>query len=119
MLLHLELNTGGFYHALDTVLERLDKLQAHFLRQLGLTDEEAFLEFNLVPLSTHRDIGMLGLIFRCVHELAHKDLQQLFPRAIAISNSYETKYQAHRHTLQLKEHREGTKHALLRRAYSD
>ena len=51
-----------------------------------------------------------------MHEVAHKDLQQLFPRQIAITHSYGTKFQAHRHGLQLKEQREGTKHALLRRS---
>ena len=37
----LEGNSGVFYHALDAVLEPLDKLQASFLREVGLTAEES------------------------------------------------------------------------------
>ena len=37
VLCHLELNTGAFYHALDTVLAPLDQLQSHFLKEIGLT----------------------------------------------------------------------------------
>ena len=112
----LELNTGGFYHALDTVLEPLDKLQSHFLKEIGVTEEEAFVRYNLAPLKARRDISMLGLLYKCVHKLAHQDLQKLFPRSSAPQHSYRTKFQAHRHPYQLEESRLGTKHALLRRS---
>ena len=116
VLCHLELNTGSFYHALDTVLQPLDKLQTHFLKEIGLTPEQAFLEYNLAPLRARRDIGMLGLIFKCVHGLAHKDLQKLFPRCATQPHGYETRRQSNLHGWQLDEDRPGTKHALLRRS---
>ena len=40
--------------------------QRRFLRECGLSDEEALLHFNLAPLETRRDIAMLGLIHRSV-----------------------------------------------------
>ena len=71
VLCHLELNTGAFYHALDTVLEPLDRLQTHFLHEIGLSPEAALLEYNLLPLRSRRDISMLGLIYKCAHGRAH------------------------------------------------
>ena len=112
----LEINPGGFYHAADSILEPIETLQGHFLKEMGVTRENAFKDYNLLPLSTRRDIGMLGLIFKSVHGLAHDDLQQLFPRAGPVVHGYETKLQQNRHNLQLQESRPGTHHALLRRS---
>ena len=61
----LEGATGAVYHASATVLARLDHLQERFLRELNLIEEDAFLNFNLAPLSLRREIAMLGLIFKC------------------------------------------------------
>ena len=116
VLCHLELNTGGFYHALDTVLDPLDRVQDHFVKEINLTAEMAFIEYNLAPLSTRRDIAMLGLIFKCVHGQAHQDLQHLFPLSEMPAHGYPTRLKEHRHEFQLKEDRVGTKHALLRRS---
>ena len=67
----LDGNPEASYHALDTILEPLDKLQAHLFREVGLTAEEALLQFNLAPLRTRRDFAMLAIIFKCAHGLAH------------------------------------------------
>ena len=111
----LELNIGGFYHAVDTVQAELDQIQASFLRKLDVSAKEAFLIYNLAPLTTRRDIAMLGLLYRCVHEIAHPDLQALFPRC-HVSHDYSTRLQDRRHTFQLKEEREGTRNKLLERS---
>ena len=81
VLAHVELNIGAFYHAVDSVLGEIDQIQISYLRKLDLSCRDAFLNFNLAPLCTRRDIAMLGLIYRCVHGLAHPDLQALFPRS--------------------------------------
>ena len=112
----LEINPGGYYHALDTILEPLDQLQRSFLKEINMSEETAFIEHNLAPLCARRDIGMLGLIFKCVHGKAHKDLQEMFPRSEHVKHQYDTKHQAHRHPLQLVESRPGTHHCLLRRS---
>ena len=116
ILCHLECNSGGFYHALDTVLAPLDNLQTQFVKSLGLTIEQAFLEYNLAPLRLRRDIAMLGLLSKCVHGTAHEDLRKLFPLMTGTKHSYQTRHQLHRHELQLEEDRPGTHHALLRRS---
>ena len=83
---------------------------------MAFTVEETFLEYNVAPLASRRDIGMLGLIHKCVHGTAHEDLQGLFPRCPPVRHSHDTKFQKHRHPLQLVESRPGTHHALLRRS---
>ena len=57
---------------IDTVLEPLDKFQVHILREVGLTVEEVFLQFNAALLRTRRDIAMLALICKCAHGLARE-----------------------------------------------
>ena len=94
----------------------MDRFQTHFLAEIGLKPENAFLEHNLLPLRTRRDIAMLGLLFKCAHGQAHEDLRQLFPRQTVLGHSYSTRSIGHRHSLQLEEQRPGTKHALLRRS---
>jgi hypothetical protein len=68
---HLELNTGGHYHACDTVLARLDSVQRNFIRSLDLSPTRAFLDYNLAPLCLRRDIAMLGFIYNAVHGRTH------------------------------------------------
>ena len=55
---------------------------------------------------------MLGLMHRCAHGNAHKDLRQLFPR-VPGTHAYETRQQMSRHKLQLVEERDGTHHKML------
>lgn len=66
LLSYIEYRTAAIYHACDTVLAPLDAFQQKFLRELCISEEDALLHFNLQPLSSRRDIAMLGLIHRCV-----------------------------------------------------
>ena len=66
LLSFLEYRTPSVYHAWRDVLGRLDNVQQRFLRDVGISDLAALMEFNLAPLSTRRDIAMLGLIHRTV-----------------------------------------------------
>ena len=54
------------YHARRQVLSRLDRVQARFLRDAGVSEIEALMNFALAPLQTRRDIAMLGLVHRAV-----------------------------------------------------
>jgi hypothetical protein len=64
VLSYIEYRTPAIYHATKTVLNRLDKQQDHFFRELGITKEAALIDFNLAPLSMRRDIALLGLLHR-------------------------------------------------------
>ena len=66
LLSYLEYRTAAIYHACDSVLERFDKFQDRFLRELGISLEDGLMYFHLAPLRCRRDIAMLGIIHRCV-----------------------------------------------------
>ena len=44
----------------------LDRAQTSFLRDLGISESDALMQLNSSPLSTRRDIAMLGVIHRAV-----------------------------------------------------
>ena len=50
------------YLACPSILRPLDAIQETSLQEIGLTDAEALLDFNLAPLPMRRDIAMLGLL---------------------------------------------------------
>ena len=77
----LEYRTPAVYHACSTSLAVLDRVQAQLLRELGITAEEALLDFNLAPLETRRDMAMLGLIHKICLGQAPQPLAQFFIRS--------------------------------------
>ena len=77
----LEAHTSAVYHAAPTNLDHLDSVQRLFLHGVGLTEEEALLEYRLAPLRTRRDLAMLGLLHRCALKTASPQLLEFFPRA--------------------------------------
>jgi len=66
VLPYLEYRTPAIYHGLRDVLARLDRVQTRFLRDAGVSEIEALMNFALAPLQTRRDIAMLGLVHRTV-----------------------------------------------------
>jgi hypothetical protein len=74
-----EYANGAILHACDTVLSRIDRLQQHFLDELHLTAEVAFLDFNFAPATLRRDIGILGFIHKRVLGLCHPGIERLLP----------------------------------------
>ena len=80
VLSYIEYRTVAIYHACSSHLEHIDKLQHRFLRELGLSSERALLDFNLAPMSTRRDIAMLGLIHRAVLGKGPSQLHQFSPQ---------------------------------------
>ena len=66
LLSYLGYRTPAIYHATRAVLRRLDAVQCNFLRDLGVDEVSALVDFKLAPLNTRRDIAMLGMIHRTV-----------------------------------------------------
>ena len=60
----MEYRTPAIYHESTTSLRPVDQILRSFLRQLGVSGMAALVHFNLAPLSSRRDIPMLGLIHR-------------------------------------------------------
>jgi hypothetical protein len=66
LLGYLEYRTPAVYHATRDILTKLDRVLTKFLEDLGLSEVEALMNFNMAPLAARRDIAMLGLIHRTV-----------------------------------------------------
>ena len=100
--------TAAVYHAASSVLRPLDRVLDSFLEELKLSREEAFLRYNLAPLTFRRDVAMLGLLHKCTLGLAHPRLQELFPPApLRPEPRYSTRASAARHSRQLLERCKG------------
>jgi len=75
----MEANMGGIFHAATYLLAKIDHVQFRFLRALGLTAEQTFLEFNFAPPKLRRNIGILGLLHKRVLGLCHPSFERLLP----------------------------------------
>ena len=77
----MEYRTAAVYHATDTVLKPLDKLQDSFLQKLEIASLEALVEFDLACLATRRDIAMLGLVHRAAFRKGPPQFWEFFTKA--------------------------------------
>ena len=75
----MEANMGGIFHAATYLLAKIDHVQSRFLRALGMSAEQAFLEFNFAPPKLRRNIGILGLLHKRVLGLCHPSFERLLP----------------------------------------
>ena len=116
LLCVLEAGTAAVYHAADSTLEPLDRVLFTFLRELELSSEEAFLEYNLASLNFRRDVAMLGLLHKCALGVAHPWLRELFPLAPPRVPTHNTKHQRGRHNRQIAERCKGNFLELTRRS---
>ena len=80
----LEMHNGAIFHASDGLLQRLDRVQQSFLRELGISESEAYMEFNFAPLSLRRNIGILGLMHKRILGESHPVFAKLLPFASSV-----------------------------------
>jgi len=66
LLSYIEYRTPAIYHACDSALSELDKVQDKVIEAAGLSEVEAIKVCRLAPLSARRDMALLGLIHRTV-----------------------------------------------------
>ena len=64
ILSFIEYRTCAISHASSSVLAPLDAVLDRFLRSLNISRLDALVYFNLAPLSTRRDMAILGVIHR-------------------------------------------------------
>ena len=81
VLSYVESGMVAYYHAAPSLLHRIDRIQDRFLREIGVTPEESLEKHRLAPLTSRRDIGMLGLLHKIVLGEAPSQLAALFPFA--------------------------------------
>ena len=70
---------GGIFHAVTYQLARIDRAQDRFLRELGLSSEQALLDHNFPSPQIRRNIGILGLLHKRVLGLCHPSYDTLLP----------------------------------------
>jgi len=109
----LESISAAIFHACDTGLERLDRVQNRFLREMELSPERAFLEFNMGPLRLRRDTAMLSLVHKCVLGVAHQKLCNLFPLDSSEPHRFCTRLASKRHDRQVVDRCNGSHSTLL------
>ena len=78
LLSYIECRTAGIHFASSRVLRELDDVQARFIRQFNMSEEAAFMHFNLAPLETRRDIAILGVIHRAAMREGPPQLWKFF-----------------------------------------
>ena len=59
----------------------MDRLQNRFLKDAGVDEDAALTHFNLAPLSSRRDMAMLGMIHRTMLGKGPAQFLQLFKKA--------------------------------------
>ena len=57
----------------------MSQVQRSFLTKLGVTEQQAFLDFNFAPTSLRRDIAILGLLHKRVIGQSHPTFECLLP----------------------------------------
>ena len=93
----VEYRTPAVYHAAKTALAGIDAVQRRFLRECGLSDDDALLLFNLAPLETRRDIAMLGLVHRSVLGCVPRHFANMFlPSPPSVSQKHDKQLLSHR-----------------------
>ena len=58
----VEWATSGIFHCTKSKLDAIDRIQRRFLSFIGMSWTDAFVNYNLAPLSLRRSIAMLGLM---------------------------------------------------------
>ena len=79
VLSYLESGSVAYFHAARSVLAPIDRIQRRLLRELNLAEVVALEKYKLAPLTTRRDIAMLGLLSKISWGNAPSQLQDLFP----------------------------------------
>ena len=73
------MHNGAIFHASDSLLAKIENVQQSFLRELGVSEEDAYLSHNFAPPKLRRNIGILGLLHKRVIGQSHPIFKKLFP----------------------------------------
>ena len=71
-------SAAGYFHAADSTLAVIDRVQARFLRPVDVSEVGALCNFRLAPLTILRDIGILGMLHQVNLGQASQQVMELF-----------------------------------------
>ena len=104
VMAYVESRTVGLHHACPTTLLCVDRVQRRFLREIGITEQQALADWNLAPLPSRRAIAMLGLLYRVALRKAPAPLCALFSFQEQVRPGHTTtRGFVRRHRFQLRE----------------
>ena len=104
VLSFIESRTAAIHHAAPSVLDKLDRVQRRFLREVGLSEVQALQNYKLAPVPARRDIAMIGLLHRASHGQAPGPLTELLLSAyVPIRCAWVSTRSGARHGRQLPE----------------
>ena len=75
----VELHSGGYFHAAESLLDKIANVQARFLSKLGVSEQDAFLNYNFAPTELRRNIAVLGVLHKRVLGKCHRSFEPLLP----------------------------------------
>ncbi len=81
VLSFIEYRTPGLHFASSSILVEIDDGQSRFLKEIEVSEESAFMVFNLAPLQVRRDIAILGIIHRASLQQGPPQLWKFFRRS--------------------------------------
>ena len=108
ILSYVEFATPAVHHAPGFFLGQIDRVQAVFLEKLEISAAVALLNFNLAPLSTRRDVAVMGLLFRIATGCAPSPFNLLIQRSEGVRFPKRLRNPAIQHRLQLRDPIDGT-----------
>ena len=87
-----EYSSGAILLAAPTQLQRLDQVQGTFLKDIGITDTTASINFNFAPPSLRRAIGLLGFLHKRALGKCHPLVSDALPfAAVELCSNYHNK----------------------------
>ena len=89
VLSYVESGTPALYHAAPSVLDRIDRVQRRFLRELACSETDALKNYRLAPLDSRRDMAMLAVLHKVNLGTAPAPLQELFPPKAAVEDRFD------------------------------
>jgi hypothetical protein len=116
ILSYIEFGTAALYHAPAFMLLPVDPVQELFVIELGISSREALLELNLAPLSTRRDIAMLGLLHRISSGKAPPQFSKFIFPGSSLHFPRDLRHQAGRHNRQFHDPIDGTQSRMMERS---
>jgi len=95
------------FHVSTTLLEKIDEVQRSFVHKLGLTQQQAFLDFNFAPSCLRRNIAVLDLLHKRVLGQYHPTFERLLPCADRFDGfrDFAHSKQLYGHRLEVTHHR--------------
>ena len=87
----MKIHNGAIFHATWSYFQRLDDIQYKFLAEIGITEEDVFVEYNFAPPTLRRDIDILGLLHKRVFRKTHPVIQQFRPFHVDVFGSLRSR----------------------------